>query len=189
MQLYGIVSPCSGCNNKRTVATAGMASCPRLVLQKQVQDLKDQGLPTDGIDYLATTGTDSQSLANPVYWDEGHTTLVWIALLKDNQGAHDANSNLITPHILSDSFDNTYINCHAYPFVPRDTEAAYRAGGALAEGCEVEVTLTPPQQQLTSPDDNGNYPAVLIDGFVRKFNFAFSSPRVQIDRDLCIPGT
>jgi hypothetical protein len=189
--LYGIVSPCSCCLNQLdNDMQPGRAACPRRVLSNQIAQLQAAGQDTSNVDYLTISGTDDDhQYINPVYWDEGNSTLIWVALLRDNQGAFDKDGNQITPQLLDPSFDSTYINCHGLPFLPRETEASQRQNGALQEGVEVEVQFTPPQQMLLSPDAFGNFPTVKADGFVRKLNFLNSQPRTQILQDLCLSGT
>jgi hypothetical protein len=187
---YGIVSPCSCCQNQRSDVKPGLAPCPRRVIQQQRDELKAAGADTSQIEHLCVSGTsDPSQLKNPVYWDDGNSIMVWVALLSDNAGAYDKDGNQLTPQLLSQAFDNTYINCHYLPCVPRETEAAYRANGAYMEGDEVEVILALPQQQAPTPDAAGNYGTAKIDGFVRKVNFLTSQSRIKLPKDLGITGT
>lgn len=187
---YGIVSPCSCCQNQRIDGQPGMAPCPRRVIKQQRDELNAAGADTSQIEHLCISGTDDvNTLKNPVYWDAGNSIMIWVALLADNAGCYDQNGNQLTPNLLSDSFDNTYLNCHPLPCVPRETEAAYRQSGAYMEGDEVEIILTLPQQMAATPDANGNCGTARVDGFVRKVNFLTSQSRIPLPKDLCLTGT
>jgi hypothetical protein len=79
------------------------------------------------------------TLRNPVYSDDGHHILVWIAKLADNKGVYSRDGQAISPHILSPDFDTDYIQCTQLPYTVRDTEASYFLKGAYREGDNLEV--------------------------------------------------
>jgi hypothetical protein len=74
------------------------------------------------------------SYLNPVYSDNLHAILIWIALLEDNGGVLDSQGNQLCPNLLDPSFNTSYIQCHSLPVTTRDNEAVYfQKGGVRCE--------------------------------------------------------
>ena len=186
-----IVSPCASCHNQLTVSTNGMPLCPRRVLNAKLATLQDAGTDTSSMQHLALYGTEGTSQAgdgsyrNPVYSDDLHAILVWIALLEDNGGVFDTTGNQLCPNLLDPDFDTSYIQCHSLPVTTRDNEAVYFQKGAFTANDQLEVTLSARQQMTV----DGSCLPVLIDGFAQKVNFIFNHPRTPLNKDLCPSGT
>jgi len=186
-----IVSPCSSCQNQLTVSHGGMPACPRRVAQQNIQYMQSAGIDTTGVQHLALYGTEGAAQAgngsylNPVYSDNLHAILIWIALLEDNGGVLDSQGNKLCPNLLDPSFNTSYIQCHSLPVTTRDNEAVYFQKGAFAANDQLEVTLSARQQMTT----DGSALPVLIDGFAQKVNFIFNHPRTPLNKDLCPAGT
>lgn len=155
-----------------------------------LQTMNTSGLDTTDMEHLGLYGTEGTAaegdgtLRNPVYWNEGHAILVWIALLEDNKGVYDAKSNLVSPDLLNPAFDTTYIQCNALPVVPRDHEAAYFQAGGFAEGDMLEASISGNQQMSASATGT----PILIGGFGKKVQFVFNHPRTPVNKDLCPAG-
>jgi hypothetical protein len=191
---FAIVSPCSSCNNQRSVPDTvnKLPACPRRAAIAYQQELQNAGLSSVQADPLALTGnedvtsTSSTGLVNPVYSSALNTVLVWIAAVSDNIPTTDSQGNVLNPALLSPGFDTNYINCRSNPVTPSDNESVYRSKGAWAEGDQLTVQLTGTQQ--TIPTDSGPV-SILLEGFANKVNFAYSSPRVPLARDYSVGGS
>jgi hypothetical protein len=186
-----IVSPCSSCQNQLTVSHDGMPACPRRVAQQNIQYMQSVGIDTTGVQHLALYGTEGAAQAgngsylNPVYSDNLHAILIWIALLEDNGGVLDSQGNELCPNLLDPNFNTSYIQCRSLPVTTRDNEAVYFQKGAFAPKDQLEVTISARQQMTT----DGSALPVLIDGFAQKVNFIFNHPRTPLSKDLCPAGT
>ena len=132
-----IVSPCASCQNQLTVSQNGMPACPRRVAQQNIQYMQSVGIDTTGVQHLALYGTEGTSQAgngsylNPVYSDNLHAILIWIALLEDNGGVLDSQGNELCPNLLDPSFNTSYIQCRSLPVTTRDNEAVYFQKGCV----------------------------------------------------------
>lgn len=183
---------------------SGKPFCPRRKWQQEQKSFMaaNNGSVDPQMAPLATFGTEGtdsagdQSLKNPVYLDDGKTTLVWIAPLRNNLGMKDANGNVIVPSILDPSFipNNTdYIFCNLYPFIPAQHEAAYRQDGGLKEGDMVVATTVQRQQfsgtPVTDGVDTNVYQPLLLDGVVSKVNLVSGTPRASVSVDFNVEGT
>ena len=167
-----------------------MPACPRRVAQQNIQYMQSAGIDTTGVQHLALYGTEGTAQAgngsylNPVYSDNLHAILIWIALLEDNGGVLDSQGNQLCPNLLDPSFNTSYIQCHSLPVTTRDNEAVYFQKGAFAPNDQLEVTISARQQMTT----DGSAMPVLIDGFAQKVNFIFNHPRTPLSKDLCPAG-
>jgi hypothetical protein len=186
----GIVSPCSTCKNQNSSTAADTPACPRRNYQQQLTQIQTDGGDPSAIQHLALYGTEGTacegdgSFRNPAYWNDGNSILIWVALLEDNLGVFDKTGARICPDLLNPGFDSTYIQCRTLPVVPREHEAAYFQGGALAESDQLEVTFSENQQMSA---DGSGFP-ILIGGFGKKVNFVFNHPRTPVKKDLCPAG-
>jgi len=204
---FAIVSPCSQCKNQLSaVSPDGKPFCPRRKWQAdQTQYQSDNnGNSEPTLIPLALYGTEGtpqegdKTLKNPVYWDQGNTTLVWIAAVRDNSGIRDGDDNVIAPSILDPSFipDYTeYIECRKLPYIPAIHEAAYRTSGGLKEGDQL-LAITAQNQQNSAKttvdsdaDEKAIYQQVLIEGVVQKVNLVSSTPRANVDLDYIVQGS
>lgn len=204
---FAIVSPCSQCKNQLSEQSAdGKPFCPRRKWQQDEASFEANGNgDTDPrLSLLATFGTEGTpqegdlSLRNPVYLDNGKTSLVWIATLRDNCGERDADNNVIAPQILDPSFIPAFtdrIHCRPLPYIPAQNEAEYRQVGALKEGDQIFAITAQNQQHNTfaaiDPDtDNPNeYFQVLVEGVVSKVNLVYLTPRTPVEVDYTVQGT
>jgi hypothetical protein len=202
---FAIVSPCSTCKNQLSeLGSDGKPYCPRRKWQADLETYKSQnnGNSDPRIEPLAAFGTEGtpqegdRSLRNPVYSDNGKSTLVWIATLRDNSGVRDGDNNIIAPSILDPSFITNYtefIQCRSTPYIPSQHEAAYRTSGGLKEGDTVIAMTAQNQQNYSSTnvegDDSSSYQQVLIEGVVTKINLVYSTPRSPVGVDYNVQGT
>ncbi len=192
-----IVSPCSTCINQRSEAKDGKPACPRRQWMAHAKQLEsaEQPIPPSlnpvlltGNENTDNDGTDS--LRNPVYSDESHHILVWVAKLEDNKGVYDKETgNRVQPHILDPSFDTDYIQCTSKPYSIRDTEANYFMKGAWKEGDLLEVDETPKDQLGLVEGEQAEFDPVKVNGVAQKIDFPFKYNRKPIEKDLAQRGT
>lgn len=199
---FAIVSPCSQCKNQLAEQSDdGKPFCPRRKWQADLAQFQTD-VPDPGTEILAafgTEGTDQEgdnSLRNPVYLDDGKTTLVWIATLRDNSGMRDGDDNVVAPQILDLAFipDSTeFIHCRPLPYIIMQNEAAYRQSGALKEGDQVFAISAQNQQHASitglSADNPNEYRQVPVEGVVTKVNFVYHVPRIPVEVDQTVQGT
>lgn len=201
---FAIVSPCSQCKNQLSeMSEDGKPFCPRRKWQKdQVAYQKSTNAFDPRLGPLSSFGTEGtpqegdNSLRNPVYLDDGQTTLVWIAPLRDNAGVRDGKGNVIAPSILDPSFipDHTdQIHCRLLPYIPGEHEASYRQSGGVKEGDTVIATMVTQQQfgsiETVTEDSTHEYQSVLIEGIVNKVNLVYRTPRTPVEVDYIVEGT
>lgn len=165
----GIVSPCSNCKNQLAVPDSTHPACPRRAQMAIYKAAVAAGEDTTAFAHLALTGKESsdstdQSLTNPVYWDAGHSILVWVARIRDNGSA-----------LLSPDFDTTGINCSPLPYVPSDDEAQYFQNGRLEESDRISIA---PMRMEQTADNNDN---VSLGGTVRRTSVVYSNPRSPVN--------
>jgi hypothetical protein len=193
--LFGIVSPCSSCNNQRAVPDLqnNLPRCPRRAAMAYQAELQAAGLTTIQVAPLTLTGNEDNSsststaLQNPVYSSALNSVLVWVATIPDNGVIIDANGNVLSPGLLGSGFDTKYINCRELPITPKDNEASYRSKGAWSEGDQLHITITGDQQTIA--DSANTTLPIALDGFADKVNFSYSAPRVPVNRDYSVAGS
>jgi hypothetical protein len=175
-----IVSPCSTCKNQAAEWTEDTTNyCPRRFWQSQVKNMEEQ-YPDQvrGAEFLSLTGTKSDALANPVYWDEGNSTIVWIAYLSDNQAAVDAQGKVTNPDITvgeAGGFDTSRIQCNLHPCIQGTSEADQRSMGRLEEWQPIEVSpITVPQNDPQTTD------VLPLEGTVRRTSLLYRTPRIPV---------
>lgn len=202
---FAVVSPCSQCKNQLTeMSDDGKPFCPRRKWQadQQMYMDKNNGSPDPNLAPLTAYGTEgtpqegSQALRNPVYLDNGKTTLVWIAPLRDNNGVRDGDNNVVAPSILDPSFIPDFtdrIHCRLYPFIPAQHEASYRQSGGLKEGDTVVATTVQEQQfnstTVVSGDDPSAYQPIYMEGVVNKVSLVYRTPRTAVEIDHVVQGS
>lgn len=148
---FAILSPCSTCVNQRSSPDPDGRSnvCPRRLWQQTYSQLSSSPEDDDrnslpNIRHLALTGIKSQDqasnfaggLVNPVYDDEGHSIVVWVAMVSDNDAVTDpATRDIVNPSILTgpNSFNTDFIQCRSFPFGPGTNEANLFQNGGLRE--------------------------------------------------------
>lgn len=201
---FAVVSPCSQCKNQLSEqGEDGKPYCPRRKWQadQKLFQQHNNGNSDPRIAPLAAYGTEGtsqegdQSFRNPVYSDNGKSSLVWIATLRDNSGIRDGADNVVAPSILDPAFipnSTDWINCRSIPYIPAQHEAAYRTFGGLKEGDTVLAITTQNQQNYSQADIEGdspnNYRQVLIEGVVTKVNLVYQTPRSNVEVDHNIQG-
>lgn len=189
------------------MGTDGKPFCPRRKWQQDIKAVQEDANSADplaqvtpGQAILGTFGTEGtgaegdNSLRNPVYLDNGKTSLVWIATLRDNSGMRSIDDKEITPSILDANFDTDWIHCRPIPYIPAQHEAFYRTAGGLKEGDQVLAITTGGQQNESTAipsnnTDNLQYNNVQIEGVVLKTNFVFRTPRSTVEVDHTVSGT
>jgi hypothetical protein len=192
-----IVSPCSSCTNQRSEAKDGKPACPRRQWIARAEQLAEAGEPIpESLNPVLLTGyegTDkdgTDSLRNPVYSNDSHHILVWIAKLDDNKGIYDRETGKRTqPHILDPGFDTDYIQCTFQPYSVKDTEANYFMKGAWKEKDLLEVSDTPKDQLGLGEGEQAEFDPVKVNGSAQKVDFPYKYNRKSVDKDLSPRGT
>lgn len=172
-----IVSPCSTCQNFQQSTSLSpdpyRSTCPRRMwIQQQAQDSDI----IDGINpVLTNSGTDDpHTLANPAVDKSTGNYVVWVAGILDNQGIADPNGNQITPSILDPGFNNLYIRCKMYPYIPEDHHDAVHSGGTFQENDFVIAEEQPvPPIQTSYSQNQVPYIDTPIAGTVTKTSLPF----------------
>ena len=194
-QVYlGIVSPCAGCLNQRSVISDdGKPACPRRIAASQKRELDDNNIDSSHLDLVVLTGVKpgeqddgTKPLANPVYDEASNSILEWSAAFKDIGPTLGPSGNLLSPDILDPSFSSDWLQCKQVPFTPRDSEAQYFQKGCLMGGDQIEISVSTRQQVVGSPD--GDSRALALGGTVHKINAYGQFPRQPVSKDLCVSG-
>lgn len=191
---FAIVSPCSTCQNF-TQAASGNDSfrslCPRRIWIQQSQQNSDEPGIVDPV--LSTSGTDDPNkLVNPVVDPITGNYIVWVASVEDNQGIVDpANGDPVVSSILSADFNNLYIKCRLYPYVPEQHHDTLRSQGAFQENDK--VVATEHRIPALNPEVKYNNPKVMytetpIAGTVSKTTFAYYFNTVNPDDHALVAG-
>lgn len=194
-----IVSPCSTCKNFTQPASATpdphQQMCPRRLWINQ-----NKSLPGTVDPVLYTTGTtDPNTLANPVIDPTTGNYIVWVAAVEDNPGIIDETTgNSLTPSILDPNFNNLYIHCRRYPYVPEDHHDTLRATGAFQEGDKitaVEHRMPPLNPGVTYAGQAGTpmqgttmFQSTPIAGTIQKTTFAYKFQTTNPDDHGIVPG-
>lgn len=142
-------------------------------------------------DYLLATGTDNDSLVNPVYYRQGQTIVVWVAAIQENRLTVNPDGTLATGSILSkDAFDTRYIRCRSLPMLPEESWVEMLTKGVYKEWDQLLAT---PVRETQAPQDPSNLlalqPLCQIGGFAKKVNFTFFSPQTAPQADRLRHGT
>lgn len=179
-----IVSPCSSCKNQAAEWSEGTPNyCPRRYWQNHVKAMQEQ-YPNQvrGDEFLTLTGTQDDSLSNPVYWDSGNSTVVWIAYLSDNQAIIEADGKVTNPDItagIDGGFDTSKIQCNLHPCIQATSEADQRMIGRLEEWQPVQIESFPSPQ--LDPETGDVLP---LAGSARRTSLLYKTPRIPlIDHD------
>ncbi|MGC1582148.1 MAG: hypothetical protein WA766_11725 [Candidatus Acidiferrales bacterium] len=194
-----IVSPCSNCQNFAQSSSANpdphQPMCPRRLWITQ-----NQNNPNTVDPVLYTTGTSNpNTLANPVIDPTTGNYVVWVAAVEDNPGIiNEQTGDSITPGILDPNFNNLYIQCRLYPYVPEEHHDTLRANGAFQEGDKITAvthrmppinpTVTYAGQAGTPMQGTTMFQSTPIAGTVKKTTFGYYFQTTNPDDHGIVPS-
>lgn len=176
----GIISPCSDCKNylqRNNTSDPYRTPCPR---RTWIETQRQDSIYVHPV-LSASGSSDPNKLANPVRDVLANNYVVWIAAVDDNPGIQDQVGNIITPSILTELFDTTYIRCRPHPYVPEHDSRFFNVIGHLEESQHVWVTNNK-HSSLDPIDSSKEVPiagTVVPGTFAQKFDFTVPTDSLQ----------